>query len=137
MSSSLDYYAGSRSKTLTEQTLDAFQDLLNKSQEQPEPEYSDLITGAYRGFTGKDDITEEQTKQYEDLLKSLGIMSPGEITAFVTEDLAFKPENFGYLPLNETAEKLSAFYGSPNVEDGKFTGTYGRGIDKIQGRPSY
>lgn len=137
MSSALNLFAGSRSGTLTKETLAAFQDLLNKTRNLPEPEYGKIIKGAYSGFTGKDTITEDQTKKYEDFLKALGVKSPGEVASYVTQDLASKPENFGYLPLSEKAESMAAYYGAPNVSNGKFTGTYGRGLGFIQGRPDY
>ena len=136
MSSALDYFAGSKSRTLTKTSLDAFQDLLNKTRNLPEPNYEDVIQGAFAGFTGGN-ISPDQMEGYKRFFESAGIKSPGEISSYVTQDLAMRPENYGYLPLNESAEKMAAYYGTPNVEEGKFTGTYGRGLGSIQGRPNY
>ena len=132
----LDYFSGSRSETLSEASLDAFQDLLNKTRNLPEPDYRSLIQESFAGFTGGN-ISPGQQESYERFFKAAGVKSPGEISSYVTQDLAMRPENYGYLPLNETAEKMAAYYGAPNVKDGKFTGTYGRGLGKIQGRPNY
>jgi hypothetical protein len=132
----LDYFSGSRSETLSEASLDAFQDLLNKTRNLPEPDYRSLIQESFAGFTGSN-ISPAQQESYERFFKAAGVKSPGEISSYVTQDLAMRPENYGYLPLNETAEKMAAYYGAPNVKDGKFTGTYGRGFDRLEGRPNY
>jgi hypothetical protein len=132
----LDYFSGSRSGTLSEASLDAFQDLLNKTRNLPEPDYRSLIQESFAGFTGGN-ISPGQEEGYKRFFEAAGIKSPGEISSYVTQDLAMRPGNYGYLPLNETAEKMAAYYGAPNVKDGKFTGTYGRGLGKIQGRPNY
>lgn len=135
MSSTLDFFAGSKSNTLTKDTLAAFQDLLNKSRNLPEPDYRSLIQESFAGFTGGN-ISPGEEESYERFFKAAGVKSPGEISSYVTQDLAMRPENYGYLPLNETAEKMAAYYGAPNVKDGKFIGTYGRGLDRIEGRPT-
>lgn len=132
----LDYFSGSKSGTLTEASLDAFQDLLNKTRNLPEPNYKDVIQGAFAGFTGGN-ISPDQMEGYKRFFESTGIKSPGEISSYVTQDLAMRPGNYGYLPLNESAEKMAAYYGTPNVKEGKFTGTFGRGVGNIQGRPNY
>ena len=136
MSSFVDWLAGSSQETSSKATLDAFQELLNQAKNISEPNYNDLIQGAFAGFTGTN-VSPGQMEGYKRFFESAGIRSPGEISSYVTQDLAMRPENYGYLPLNESAEKMAAYYGMPNVKDGKFTGTYGRGLGKIEGRPNY
>ena len=93
----LDFFSGSRSQSLTEDTLAAFQDLLNKTRNLPEPDYRSLIQESFAGFTGGN-ISPAQQEGYERFFKAAGVKSPGEISSYVTQDLAMRPENYGYLP---------------------------------------
>jgi hypothetical protein len=137
MSSFLDWLAGSSQKTAAQDTLAAFQDLLNQAKNIGEPDLGVLVPAAYSSFKSGKAIPQSELTKYEKYFNAAGIKSPGEITSYVTQDLAARPENRGYLPLSEDEEKMAAYYGAPNVFGGKYTGLYGRGLGKIEGRPGY
>lgn len=105
----------------------------------PEPgNYDALIGGAYQQATGSA-IPFFVSKNYRDYMQGAGIRDPRDITAFVTQDIMAQPGNVAGLTQDDYRKKMASYYGQENVnpETGMYTGTFGRGTSKIQGRPNY
>lgn len=105
----------------------------------PEPDnYDALISGAYSQTKGGA-IPFSDLQKYRNYFQGAGIRSPQDITAFITQDIIAKPGNVAGLTQDDYRKKMASYYGQENVnpETGMYTGTYGRGLGKIQGRPNY
>ena len=105
----------------------------------PEPGNPDaLIGGAYQRATGSA-IPFFDLQNYRNYFQGVGIRDPNDITAFVTQDIMAKPGNVAGLTQDDYRKKMASYYGQENVnpETGMYTGTFGRGLGKIEGRPNY